>query len=200
MPAWKGFFPGPNIFVICRADDLPAGKSLSSLSWWGAKPELSIRKTIFTPDCLGLGYSEKNLLLQGHWGPASNSGGDPKIPGTTGTRDGTAQLGRGEGGAEGAAEIRVGREKKALLFLMCLNWLWKEDISSWKPDPGATSLLLWEQLWELLGDGYIPELRVGNLRNLSSFWLWMVHHTKTECLTGINNTSRSVVSGATYPY
>lgn len=123
---------------------------------------------ILTPACLGLGYSGKNLLLQGHWGPASNSGGVPKIPGATGAWE-MAQTNGGE--AEGAAEIRVGREKKALLFLMCLNWHRKEDISSWKPDPEATSLLLWEQLWQLFGDGYIPELRVGNLRNRSSFWL-----------------------------
>lgn len=75
------------------------------------------------------------------------------------------------GGGGNTAQIKVGRKKKAILFLMCLNWHQKEDISSWKLDPGATSLLLWEQLWQLFGDGYIPELRVGNLRNLSSFWL-----------------------------
>lgn len=43
------------------------------------------------------------------------------------------------GETEEAAEIRVGREQEALLFLMCLNWRGKEDIASWKLDPGATS-------------------------------------------------------------
>lgn len=43
------------------------------------------------------------------------------------------------GETEEAAEIKVGREQEALLFLMCSNWHGKEDTASWKLDPGATS-------------------------------------------------------------
>lgn len=114
----------------------------------------------------GHGTFWKNLLLQGHWGPASNPGGVLRSPGTTGARDTeqypwVRQRSYGEKG---------GREQKVLLFLMCLNWNGKEDISSWKRDPGATSATMGTAV-VALGDGQVPEFRVGNLRNLSSFWL-----------------------------
>lgn len=45
-----------------------------------------------------------------------------------------------------------GGEQKVLLFLMCLNWNGKEDISFWKRDPGATSATMGTAV-VALGDG-----------------------------------------------
>lgn len=112
-------------------------------------------------------------------------------------RDQAAPLGE----PEGAAEIRVEREKKAVLCSpTCLQLALKGSFFFLEARPRNNLCYYGNSCGSSSGMAKFQNSGLAIWETSLIFWLWIDHHTKTECLTGINNVSKSVVSGATYPY